>query len=80
MRMKYLGPDHVTAMKLRRVVVDLQAEKKKCRPFGPEFDRLEALLVQIDAVHQAFFGKPARETAGQHVCGVAQTVKSPPPG
>jgi len=77
-KMRYLGPGPSGSMTLKRAYVDLARVKMECRPGGPEYARLEALLAQIDATHLALFKRPAREPAGFHVCGVVQTAREGP--
>lgn len=77
-KMRYLGPGSAGSMTLKRAYVDLSRVKMECRPGGAEYARLEALLSEIDATHVQLYGRPAREAAGMHVCGVMQTAKGPP--
>lgn len=75
----YLGPGQSASMKLRRAYLDLSDELRQCRPLGPEYERLEALLLQIDVTHLALFRKPVREDLQMHVCGVMQVERKTPP-
>ncbi len=72
---RYLGPDHSTRMKLRRAYIDLRVESDRCRPLGPEYQTIIALMRQIDATCQALFGEPVAEGG---VCHSANPVGSRP--
>lgn len=60
-KVRYLGPDHFTRMKLRRAYIDLREESGKCRPMGPEYQAITALMGQIDATCRELLGEPVAE-------------------
>lgn len=66
-KVNYLGPGFQCRMKLRRAYSDLHAERLRCRPLGPDYDAITALMVQIDITHRALFGEPATEPMRGHV-------------
>lgn len=63
MRKTYIGPGHEASMKLKRAYSDLSAELSRCRPLGPDYQRIERVLGELNACHVDLFGKPVKEPA-----------------
>lgn len=69
MQKNYLGPNQATSMKLKRAHSDLADELSRCRPMGPEYQRITAFLREVDACHQDLFGRPVKEAVPADRCG-----------
>jgi len=65
----YLGPSHECSMKLRRAYLDLRVELGSCRPLGPEYKAVEAVLGQINETHRLLFKTPCATSLPAHETG-----------
>ena len=62
-KVRDIGPDASTSMKLKRAYADLAVELGRVRPGGPAYPAIEACLASIAACHMDLFGMPVKEPA-----------------